>query len=218
MANSTLRDTSLSLPGLGLPLIAVCAAGSATVVGLALISYNTEPTVIELLRDPLAVVEAPLYYGVLSNLGVLFWAMTTAVALFTWLLLRATPGAPAAARRFMFAAGALTAYLTLDDLFMFHEVLFPDHLGVPEIYVLAVYFVAVAAFLWHWRAQIADSPHAALMLAGGAFAVAVLVDLVNHDLTAIQTLLEDGGKFIGILCWGFYICATALQRLQAGRA
>ena len=34
-------------------------------------------------RDPLRIAEAPLYYGIVSNIGILFWCTSAVICLFT---------------------------------------------------------------------------------------------------------------------------------------
>ena len=49
---------------------------------LAWISSTTGVPVSNLTRDPLAVMGAPVYTGLLSNLGILLWCATAAITLF----------------------------------------------------------------------------------------------------------------------------------------
>ena len=89
----------------------------------------------DLLRDPLAVAElkpaecCKVYYGAVSNLGVLLWTAGAAIALFGAGLALAL-GRPAGEAGLLLAAGMLTGFLAIDDLFLVHENVLPAF-GVP---------------------------------------------------------------------------------------
>jgi|GEM_PF-2919497 len=67
----------------------------------------------DLTRDPLQIAQVPVYTGVLSNLGVLVWAGTAAICLFSYAVVR-NRAAPGTSSRFLLAGGLVTVMLLLD--------------------------------------------------------------------------------------------------------
>lgn len=217
MTHPRSRDIIGILPGVTGLTVLIVVAGAAVVMAMAAASKFTDAiTINDLLRDPLAVSESPVYFGALSNLGILLWAGAASVALLAGAVLRADGPSSPDWPGFLLAAGGLSVILGLDDLFMFHEVVAPGYLHIPELAVFSVYGLAALALFWLWRAEVALSPHGILVLTAAAFAVSIVTDLANHELRPLPSLLEDGSKFMGILLWCVYLCATAFRRLRAG--
>lgn len=102
-----------------------------------------------LTRDPIAVLNAPLYVGLLSQAGIFFWAAAATVCLFSWSLVTAEPDQRDAAR-FLMASFLLSAFLGLDGAFLMHEEFFPS-LGVGERRVYAAYVGTVLLYLFAFR-------------------------------------------------------------------
>jgi hypothetical protein len=134
----------LYAPALSL-LLAVAVA--AAVLGIAPSRFTL---------DPAALTGAHPFLGVASNAGILLWAAAAAISLFTAALL-ADSARNGEARKFLRGAGLLTCWLMLDDLFLFHEWLFPSVLGVPQALVLAGYVAVVALFLLRFAASGLDA-------------------------------------------------------------
>lgn len=80
-------------------------------------------------------------------------------------------------RSFLLFAALLTAFLALDDLFMFHEEASPLYLGVPELAVFGVYGILTLVFCICFRRFLVWTHFLLLALALGFFAFSVLVDL-----------------------------------------
>lgn len=82
--------------------------------------------------------DGPPYYGVVSNLGILLWGSSGAVAWFSGVLMRKSHGR-SALTDFLIASAYLTTLLVTDDLFLLHEEILPKYLHVPQNLVLASY-------------------------------------------------------------------------------
>jgi len=161
--------------------------------------------------DPAVLAETHPFLGAVSNVGILAWTAGASIALFTAWLLRGRTG-DRRHSQFLFAAGLLTTWLMLDDLFMLHEWFFPLVLGIPQVLVLACYAMAAGAFLLHFRTTIALHGRVLLGLAIGFFGVSVLLDqLPNAWFRAWGWLyfLEDGSKLLGIVSWSGYFAQIA---------
>ncbi len=174
-------------------------------------------------RDPLVVAETEaqccrFYYGALSNLGVLLWALAAGAALAAGVALRraarrnnaAPDPAPdvAAARRarFFIAAGLLSLLLAGDDLFTIHEGAEIVFAGGEEL-VLGVYALLAAAFIWLFRRELLTDCPLFFMLAGALLTLSVAADVVFGEAAGFA--FEDGAKFLGIAAWSGYFLRRA---------
>ncbi len=166
-------------------------------------------------RDPAAIHHANPLLGAVSNLGVVLWAATATVALFTARQLARVEGARPV-RGFLLGAGLLSAWLLLDDLYMLHERLLPDAAGLPQPVAFAIYAAVTAALLARFRAVIAETDYLPLVLAVSFFAISAAIDQgpgTWHRWEAL-VLVEDGAKLFGVVSWLAYFGAVAAQALR----
>lgn len=204
------RITVLYAPALA--LLAVVAA-AARVTGIAPARFT---------MDPAALAGAHPFLGVVSNCGVLLWTAAAAISLFTALLLYGRRAQRECAR-FLLAAGLLTAWLMLDDLFMLHEWLFAAVLGIPQLIVFMAYAVLIGLFLVRFRVVVAHSDKLLLGLALAFFAASAAADQMPgawFSAWGWLYLLEDGCKLLGIVGWlGYFtsVAAAAMQLPHTGR-
>lgn len=170
-----------------------------------------------LLRDPLAVAEmspncCKVYYGAVSNLGVLVWMSAAAICLFaalTLLMLKKPTGDVL----FFLAAGLFTAFLTIDDLFLVHENVLPAF-GVPQPVTYAAYGLIGLAYLWLSRWQILENRYLLLVTALILLSVSVTVDWFFHSDHTWRILIEDGAKITGIFAWTMFHATAALNAIS----
>lgn len=163
-----------------------------------------------LLRDPTAVAHAPWWFGVVSRLVNLAWAVTATICVLAAFADRAQ------LRRPLLLLGALVAMLTLDDTLLLHDAILLGR-GIAEGLVMSIYAVSglVLARLW-WPHRRTDAG-VAFFLGAGCLAVSVALDAVFGDLY----VAEDAAKTLGILAWGFcaaWSFSSALSRLSGGVA
>lgn len=182
---------------------------------LAIMAMQTVVPIAYLTKDPLAVAElakgecCSVYYGLLSNFGVLLWCATTAICLFTALLClsKRTKISDAV---FFAAAGMFTGWLMLDDFFLVHEDVLPAF-GVSQPLTYAVYAgLAISYFALSWKKIITYRTN--LLIAALAFlGTSVVLDVILHSESTTHILLEDGAKILGISAWAaFHIEAAYL--------
>lgn len=181
-------------------------AALVLVIAVAL-HFVTGIPIAQLSQDPAAVLHAPPYLGMLSNLGIILWAATAAICLFSVLILRGRPDL-ARARRFLAASAAFTTVLMLDDLFLLHEKFFPKVIGVPEKAVYVLYAIGLVVYLGAFWSQLLRSPYVLFILAGGFLALSVALDIVLPFRPGL-TFVEDSAKFVGIALWLTYFVRTA---------
>jgi hypothetical protein len=138
-----------------------------------------------------------VFDGAVSNLGLMLWAGTAAVALFTVFI---KLGAKQACRLEALSF-ATSAMLLIDDAFLVHEIILPTF-GVPQTLVIGVIGALSLVYLFAARRRILRSPHRWLLYLGLAlFAMSIGIDQVFYSTASWMVVLEDGPKFIGIVCW-----------------
>lgn len=152
-----------------------------------------------------------VYYGFVSNAGLLLWSGTAAVCLLLGLCFQYLGGLPALTR-FALSAGALTGWIALDDMFLLHEKVFPA-LGIPQTLVVMSYLgLGLIYALANWR-FILGQEFWILGLGGSALVVSIGVDTIFHSLVPALVYLEDGAKFFGIFCWMSFHLLTLFAHL-----
>lgn len=164
-----------------------------------------------LTRDTSAVLSGSPFAGLLSQLGGMIWSSAATLWLaMTVLTRRVDP----AVSRFALAMATLTTYLGLDDMFLLHEAVFPEMMGIPEKVVLASIAAASCACAFVFRHRLAGHRPALFALAVGLLASSVLLDMLDGQkvipIYSIAMLAEDGLKWLGICSW----CAYAFSTLR----
>jgi len=114
---------------------------------------------------------------------------------------------------FLFFSGLLTLVLLLDDLFMFHEDIFPKYLHISQNLVYVGYFSLIPIYLIKFRSMIFQTEYIVLFLALGFFGLSVICDLIL-PLTNIEYLIEDGFKLFGIITWFIFFIRTSFTQIQ----
>jgi hypothetical protein len=169
--------------------------------------------------DPVSEFNAPMYVGLLSNLGVLLWGAAAAVCLFGgWLALQGS--ADRDSGWFLISAGLISAMLMFDDLYLLHEEVFEDHLYIHQKFVILTYAALVFTFLIRFRNLILETDFMLLNIAFGFLALSIFVDLfvTPEEFTVLgglpgRHLIEDGFKLTGIATWSVYLIRTSVQRV-----
>lgn len=158
----------------------------------------------DLLRDPLAVAEmtdncCKVYFGAVSNLGIVLWMAGAAICLFAAAVI-VTADRTDVMARFLLAGGLLTGFLGFDDLFLVHENVLPAF-GVPELVTYGAYgLLGLSYLVFFWR-QIFANRFVMFGIAGTLLAISVTIDWVIHTDASWRILLEDGAKIMGITAW-----------------
>jgi len=167
------------------------------------------------IRNPTAVLGGAVYIGFISNIGILFWAFTTAICLFSSMIHKQDKN-QASTRQFLFYSGLLTLWLLLDDMFMLHDSIFPYHLMIPEELIYLSYITVVLVYLAKFKTEILAYEYVILSLAFCFFALSVLIDLFIEQ-QGFVSLIEDGFKLFGITTWFIFFfktCRVYLQRTK----
>ncbi len=186
-------------------LAGIYALAALTILGVKMVCTAKGLSLDAMLHDPLTVAQAPFYIGCLSNLGVLAWAYAASVFFFGWTQ-ALVHSASKEHTKFLFWSWILSAALTLDDLFMVHEDVFPSVLGVPQNTAYALYFALMASYLLAFQKIIRDKLATILIPGLLFFGLSIVLD---EAVTRLPLVLEEGGKLLGILTWGFYAHSAA---------
>ncbi len=160
----------------------------------------------QLMADPNILTDSPIYFGFLSQTGIFFWSGAATTSFIFAYLTKIFQNKNEQFYFFIFT-GLLISWLMIDDCFLLHEGILPG-IGVPQKIVLLVYVVGVLYYLFRFKNLILkNTPFILLVLSFGCFSVSVFIDYFFHFITPniIDTVLEDGSKFIGIILWFAYI-------------
>ena len=194
---------------------------------LILMAIAWQPYVrIDLLTgDPAAIEDFPLYFGVLSHVGVLMWAMGASICLFSAMLLDLWQ-TNADSSRFLRVFGWLSLLMCLDDLFLLHERVFPVMFRDSQEAVLFSYAVMIIVLIWTFRKIIVRYQPLFFVISLCLFSFSVFIDLIPSEITnsllsmvfqskfnGIRFLLEDGPKLLGIFSWLSYFAWVSVVSL-----
>lgn len=160
----------------------------------------------------------PFYFGIFSQVGVLFWCSCAAICFFCGVLLAKSRTRKLSS--FYFTSGAITSLLLIDDLFLIHEVVFPKYLKIPEEVVFLVYGILIFLYLLKFKQTIQNTEFLPLLLAFTFFGFSVIA---NSSLIYIpqswlknegQFLMEDGAKLVGIISWCIYFIRACMTKIE----
>ena len=163
-------------------------------------------------RDPAQITGSHPLLGLLSNIGILIWCSTAAICYFSsWLISKKKDNKNIIS--FFTSSAVVTGLLMFDDLFLFHDFLFPEYLKINEKIVYLSYGIICTMYLFKFKRIILQADYIFLLLAFIFFAFSICVDIaMEHNIWVTGMLLfEDGFKFLGILSWAiFYIYTSFL--------
>ncbi|MEM9668764.1 MAG: hypothetical protein AAF950_07540 [Pseudomonadota bacterium] len=189
---------------------------------LCLVVYWMFPERIEVLfRDPVASARSgglhhfKFYAGALSHFGIFLWTISAAVTLFSAASIVQFSHVSSKTLELLLSTGALSLLLMADDLFMFHEIVFPS-LGIAEPVTYGTYALLICLYLFRNIATIAAGHITLVMATFGFFGVSVLSDIVLTHPDGIFLLVEDGAKLIGIFCWMTFAILESQKALVDG--
>ncbi len=173
----------------------------------------------ELMQDSLLVAEESndcchIYYGAVSNVGVLMWCGAAAIMFFTAIVLALIGGESCRRSVTQFTLGAvLTTLLCVDDFFLVHDIILPKF-GYSETVAYVVYAGIAGLYVAYARNEILAARWFMLVLSICCLALSVKIDVfMNYD-NAFRLLIEDGAKLVGIAAWLSFHTEAAACTLQ----
>lgn len=193
-------------------LVVVMAITAVLLGGILVLHFWKGIPIAKLTRDPNGVSGLPAHTGMLSQVGIFFWAAAPTICLFsTAVLTRRSQQLPL--KRFLTASALLILLLAFDELFMLHEVVWP-RLGVPEKVVLSSYIGLTLLYLLWFYPVILQTTYPLLFLAFVFFGLSVLLDVWELADANLHYFLEDGTKLAGLVSWTGYFFQVGLHALQ----
>ncbi|WP_299228862.1 hypothetical protein [uncultured Psychroserpens sp.] len=167
--------------------------------------YNNVPLE-ALTNDLAAIAELPVYTGILSQTGIFIWSAAATICLFSSQFVKEK-----LPKTFLVTSALITLLLGLDDVFMFHELVFPA-LGIHQKIVFLSYGLLMLWYLIRFLRLILKTDFVMLAFALSCFALSLFVDNFMYNASPyISKLLEDGAKFIGIIAWLVYYIRISQQ-------
>ena len=171
-----------------------------------------------LTRDPAALTGRSPFIGVLSHIGVLLWCAGTTICFFSFTVLHKKAFRGEFPHFFMFG-GLISLILLIDDLFLFHEKVFPFYLNIPEKLVYLAYGLIIIGYVARFAKLILKTDFIFLILAFSWFGLSIILDLLELKLSiSISILFEDGAKLFGIVSWFGYFAHTSFQIMNSTQA
>ena len=190
---------------LGVALLSVVLIGTVVLVA----AWKDMP-VSWLTRDTATTAGLKFYTGFLYDIGILIWGAITASCLLgaaTW----RRNGESRAFRSFLLASAALTLVFALDDVFQLRGELFPDHLGLSEVAVFAIYAVVLCVFAIVFGSTMLRTEYVVLAAAVASF----VVFLALRHFAVEPILLQHGVKLVGQLTLLLYFFRTSVYGMDS---
>ncbi|MEB3331563.1 MAG: oxidoreductase [Synechococcaceae cyanobacterium] len=141
----------------------------------------------------------PFAVGLVSSLGYLIWMAAAAIALFTAFSEVSGPRGPV--RGLLVAGGIFSLILTLDDMFLLHDLYISQHV------LYAVYAVFAVLILFRFRPYVVALGGPMFLVAVALLGLSVLADALQEVLPfpyATVQIVEEGAKFLGSAAWLFF--------------
>lgn len=204
MSSSTLSLQNFNISKIFISII----TSSILILLLGLVHLYEKAPIFVLTSDLVAISKVPVYTGFFSQLGIFFWAGTTAVCLFTAIISNKIQNSLVEKRFFIFS-GLFTLFLGFDDIFLFHEKVLPN-LGMPEKFVYLFYFGLTFIYFLKFYKFIIKTDYVILLIALSLFGLSIVLDKFN-SFGLHRYFWEDCAKMIGIVNWFFYFFFKAKQ-------
>ncbi|WP_457588147.1 hypothetical protein [Ensifer canadensis] len=167
----------------------------------------------DLVRDPNAIARNPGYFGIVSNIGIIFWIVGATAALQAFAATFVEGATPL--RRTLLAGGLFAALMGIDDFLMLHEAV--ATMGIPEEVVLLPHMILLGALCSCAYSVRAATPR--LLLVGSVLSMGLSF---ATDMAPVHvggaTFVEEAFKLVGILFLTTYLVAISHQALRHGGA
>jgi hypothetical protein len=164
-------------------------------------------------QDPASIMDTPFYLGFFSYIGILFWCAASTLCFFTRLLLHDDDAEQKRKRQFLLYSGLISALLMFDDLFLMHEVVFPEYFMLPKNAVYLIYMNILVAYLIIFRAEIMQTEYLIFVVAAALLGISQFVDSLPMPIPE-DSFLEDAVKLFGIVTWFTYYMRYCVQMVK----
>lgn len=174
-------------------------------------------------RDVASIAEIHPLFGVVSSITILGWTASATLCLFGWAASRQRQGKRNLSA-FLLYAGIFTLLLGLDDLFMLHDYIIPNDLGMSEKPLFIGYGCMLLAGIFIFRKVILKTDYSIAILALAFFGLSLTVDVFQYSIEALiadwRIMFEDGFKLLGVTGFLSYYfkCAILATDLQSDKS
>lgn len=176
-----------------------------SIVFMGILYVIGEPFIYETMTDPITSLNGEIWTGFGSNLGVFIWACSAAIAIFSGLSLIYSTGLKQESY-FLIIFGLLTLVLSLDDLFLFHDLVLP-HFGISEYVIYVFYALTGFYILFKYLKLISQNENLLFYIGGTLFCFSIVIDVL--PASPLLGFFEDAVKFVGIFAWSGYLARTS---------
>ena len=170
-------------------------------------------------EDTTTVLDAPVYIGILSNIGALMWTITATVCFFSAYVLP-TPTSQPVNSTFLAWSGVIVTILLIDDYFMLHDSVLYLLFRINENIVFGFYFILICWYIYHFRGVLQATNYRLYGFALGLFLFSTIFDKIPGTVAKLhipltysyQTIdfIEEGAKFLAIGTWLMYYLQTSI--------
>ncbi|MBH8551328.1 hypothetical protein I8751_02800 [Nostocaceae cyanobacterium CENA357] len=101
----------------------------------------------------------------------------------------------------------------IDDLFLLHEVVFPEYLNIKEKLVYAFYAIILLFIFVKTIKVIKTTEFVILLSAIGFFALSIVSDIGDHSYAISR--LEDVFKIVGVATWFTYFIRLCMREVNS---
>lgn len=168
-------------------------------------------------QDPASIMHTPFYLGFFSYIGILFWCAAATVCFFTYFILQADTFVMKRRKQFLLYSGLISSLLMFDDLFLLHEMVFPDYLMIPKNVVYLLYINIIIVYVILFRVELIDSEYMVLGIAFGLLGISQFVDSLPMPIPE-DSFLEDAVKLFAIVTWFTYYMRYCVQQALLPRS
>ena len=210
LENTLLIAWRNQLPQIRLTLLASFIVGLGGIVGVYLLSRFTGVPAAWFTRDAADVTGSSIYIGMLSTIGIMAWAATTAICFGAASLLW-HDNRPSAF--FLLISGLLCLILAFDDAFMFHERVLPGRFHIPEKGIFLGYLLILVGYGGYFFRRILKTEYLLLILALFFLGLSAMMDQIL-PFSDLEAFAEDCPKFLGIVLWLAYFSRTAFVMVK----
>jgi hypothetical protein len=195
------------------PLLIIIFAATLVVLSVVILvglQYNVQLN--HFTKDPVQIMNAPFYLGLFSNIGILLWCGSVVVCFFARTFIPKT-AENKPIRVFLFFSGLIAMLLMSDDLFLLHEIVFPEYFDVPTKGVFVIYSNILLLYALLFRETILKTDYIVLGLAFMLIGASTFVKRIPMPIPE-DTFLEDAVKLFGIICWFTYFLRLGFKELK----
>jgi len=168
--------------------------------------YDIKLTLV--VRDLAQTCGYPIGVGMISNIGILLWGAASSICLFTTF----SGDINSDSSKLLLLGGAFSGLLCIDDFFLLHDrYIGPDFLNFTYLAISILILIRFRRLLR--EIGLFNLVISILLLGLSVFFDGVIQQIFNQSYELTQ-LIEEGFKFLGIVCWLNFWCKASSYALK----